>query len=40
MCQVQFPSLEHGANARKNMILSSDIRFKVRLQVAELAEKV
>jgi len=40
MGQVQFPSLEDGADAGKNMILSLDIGFKVRLQVTELGKKI
>ena len=38
MSQAQFPSLENRANTRENMVLSLDIGFKVRLQIAELAE--
>ena len=40
MSQVQFSSLEHGADARKNMVLSLDVGFKVSLQVTELGEKI
>jgi hypothetical protein len=40
MSQVQFSSLEYGADARENMILSLDISFKVSLQVTELGEKI
>ena len=36
--QAQFPSLENRANTRENMILSLDIGFEVRLQIAEFAE--
>jgi hypothetical protein len=38
--QVEFSSLENGADARKNMILSLDVAFKVSLQVTELGEKI
>ncbi len=37
--QVQFSSLEHGADARKNMVLSLDVGFQVSLQMTELGEK-
>ncbi len=40
MSQVQLSPLENRANARKNMILSFDIGFKVILQVTELSEKI
>ncbi len=40
MSQVQFSSLEHGADAGKNMVLSLDVGFKVRLQMTELGEKI
>ena len=39
MSQAQFPSLENRTNTRENVILSFDIGLKVRLQIAELAEK-
>jgi hypothetical protein len=39
MRQVQFSSLEHRADTRKNMILSLDIGFEVMLQITELGEK-
>jgi hypothetical protein len=40
MSQVQFSSLEHRADARKDMVLSLDVGFKVSLQVTELSEKI
>ena len=40
MSQIQFSSLEHRADARKDMILSLDVGFKVSLQVTELGEKI
>ena len=40
MSQAQFSSLEHRADARKDMILSLDVGFKVSLQVTELSEKI
>ncbi len=40
MSEVQFSSLEYRADARKNMILSLDVGFKVSLQVTELGEKI
>jgi hypothetical protein len=40
MSQVQFSSLEHGADARKNMVLSLDVGFKVNLQMTELGKKI
>ena len=40
MSQVQFSSLEHGADARKNMVLSLDVGFEVSLQMTELGEKI
>ena len=40
MSEVQFSSLEHRANTRKDMILSIDVGFKVSLQVTELGEKI
>ena len=38
MSQVQFPSLENRANTREDMVLSLDVGFEVRIQIAELAE--
>ena len=40
MSQVQFPSLENRANTRKDMILSLDVGFEVRLQMTEFGEKI
>jgi hypothetical protein len=38
MSQVQFSSLEHRADTRKNVVLSLDVGFKVMLQMTELTE--
>jgi len=40
MSKVQFSSLEHRADARKDVILSLDVGFKVSLQVTELGDKI
>ena len=38
--QAQFSSLQYRTDARKDMILSLDIGFKVSLQMTELIEKI
>ena len=38
--QAQFSSLQYRTNARKDMILSLDIGFKVSLQMTEHIEKI
>jgi hypothetical protein len=40
MSEVQFATLENRAYTRKNMILSLDVGFKIRLQMAEPGEKI
>jgi hypothetical protein len=38
MRQAQFAPLKNRANPRENMILPLDVRFKVRLHIAELVK--